>query len=95
MMSGSKRILGRRLPTRSLLASLVAALAVTASAPDTAWAQVTLKLGDILVAEPGTASISVVDATTGQKTLISLCRGACGRNAGLIRGLLLPTPGLS
>jgi len=39
--------------------------------PTGAAAGVVLKLGDILVAEPGTASISVVDPVTGTKTLIS------------------------
>ena len=36
-----------------------------------AAAEVVLKLGDILVAEPGTSSISVIDPVTGVKTVIS------------------------
>jgi hypothetical protein len=39
--------------------------------PTLAFAAPTLKLGDILVAEPATASISVVDPATGHKTLIA------------------------
>jgi hypothetical protein len=40
-------------------------------APSRALAAPTLKVGDVLVAEPATASIVVVDRTTGQKTVIS------------------------
>ncbi|HWM44269.1 MAG TPA: hypothetical protein VNP36_17665, partial [Burkholderiales bacterium] len=44
---------------------------VLTGVPAVATAGVLLKLGDILVAEPGTDSISVVDASTGEKTIIS------------------------
>jgi hypothetical protein len=52
--------------SRTLFATLFALSAIAAQAPAGP-----LKLGDILVAEPGTSSISVIDATTGVKTLIS------------------------
>jgi hypothetical protein len=48
------------------------ALFVTfAIASTSAFADVALKLGDILVAEPGNAAISVVDPSTGARTVIS------------------------
>lgn len=53
---------------RRLVAAAVGALLWT-STP--AAAGVLLRLGDILVAEPGTARISVIDPTTGVRTVIS------------------------
>ena len=63
----------RRLIGDSLfvLGSAIVVLLVQALTPIDASAGQVLKLGDILVAEPGTSSISVIDAATGVKTVIS------------------------
>ena len=57
--------------TRSLARLLITMIVVLTGVPTGAAAGVVLKLGDILVAEPGTASISVIDPATGTKTVIS------------------------
>jgi hypothetical protein len=57
----------RKSLSRLLITMIVMLMGVSTEAA----AGVVLKLGDILVAEPGTASISVVDPVTGTKTLIS------------------------
>ena len=51
-----------------LLSVVILVLTITSTQ---AAADVVLKLGDILVAEPGTSSISVIDPLTGVKTVIS------------------------
>jgi hypothetical protein len=56
--------------TRGIVRLLILAIVLT-GVPAAAMAGVLLKLGDILVAEPGTDSISVVDPSTGEKTVIS------------------------
>ena len=56
--------------TRRLSRLLITMIVMLAGVPTGAAASVVLKLGDILVTEPGTASISVIDATTGMKTVI-------------------------
>ena len=50
---------------------LITMIMMLTGVPTAAAANVVLKLGDILVAEPGTASISVIDPATGVKTVIS------------------------
>jgi hypothetical protein len=57
--------------TRGFSRLLITVIAALICVPAGAAAGVVLKLGDILVAEPGTASISVVDPATGGKTIIS------------------------
>jgi len=52
---------------RFIITMIVMLMAV----PTGATAGVVLKLGDILVPEPGTASLIVVDATTGAKTVVA------------------------
>ncbi len=61
--------LGRSI--RKGLGSLVMAMALLTLTSSLAAAGVTLKLGDILVAEPGTSTISVIDPVTGTKTVVS------------------------
>ncbi len=56
---------------RGLWRLLITMIMMLVGAPTGAAAGVVLKLGDILVAEPGTASISVIDPATGAKTVIS------------------------
>jgi hypothetical protein len=56
--------------TRSL-SRLLAMIVMLTGVPTGAAAGVVLELGDILAAEPGTASISVIDPATGTKTVIS------------------------
>jgi hypothetical protein len=71
--------------TRGIVRLLILAIVLT-GVPAAAMAGVLLKLGDILVAEPGTDSISVVDPSTGEKTVISqgglLSPAAQGRGRG-------------
>jgi hypothetical protein len=57
--------------TRDIALPLITMMILLVGVPTTAAASVVLKLGDILVAEPGTASISVIDASTGTKAVIS------------------------
>ena len=71
MTSGSAHSSSRWLTTREsfhMLGVMILMLTVTATQTS---ASVILKLGDILVAEPTTSSISVVDPATGVKTVIS------------------------
>jgi hypothetical protein len=50
---------------------LIATFLILVGVPTPAGAGVVLQLGDILVAEPGTSSVSVIDPATGAKTVIS------------------------
>jgi len=50
---------------------LITMIVILTGVPTGAAASVVLKLGDILVAEPATASISVIDPATGVKTVIA------------------------
>lgn len=64
--AGPGRWLPRRVAGRLLMTTALVMVVATQ-----AWAGVNLKLGDILIAEPGTSTISVVDPVTGAKTVIS------------------------
>ena len=68
--TSTPRFMKDRMTTKSIVRLLILAIALT-GVPAVATAGVLLKLGDILVAEPGADSISVVDASTGAKTIIS------------------------
>ena len=57
--------------TRRLSRLLITMIVILTGVPTGEAAGVVLKLGDILVAEPDTASISVIDPATGVKTVIS------------------------
>lgn len=59
------------LARKSRLQSLIVTILMLTAVASQAWAGVNLKLGDILIAEPGTSTISVVDPATGVRTVIS------------------------
>ena len=61
------RYLYEEISTTLLLVAMMVMLVITPGVS----AGANLKLGDILVIEPGTASVSVVDPVTGTKTIIS------------------------
>ena len=71
MRNGSQTNPWYRLSTRGCRGVLFPLILAFALSPSRALGAPTLKLGDILVAEPATASIAVVDRTTGQKTVIA------------------------
>lgn len=70
MISAATESSNRRLNGKGVARLLIATALLTVASR--ASAGVNLKLGDILIAEPGTSSISVVDATTGARTVISV-----------------------
>src|SRR5918994_3961675 len=61
----------KRMTTRRLSHLLITMIVMLTGVPTGAAAGVVLELGDILAAEPATASISVIDPATGMRTVIS------------------------